>query len=90
MSSSVIKQSAPLKCISVSHAFTFSNSQNSATVSVETLTNNIVTASMLRNVVATAKGGAIYAGVDGSGNIFLANRATYTGTLTANLLIYYS
>lgn len=90
MSSSVIKQNEPLRCISVSHTFTFSNSQNSATVPIATLTANVVTASALRNVVATAKGASIFAGIDGSGNVFLANRANYTGTLTANLLIYYS
>lgn len=80
----------PLKVMFVTHSFTFSNSSNSATVAISTLTGGVVTASTLKNVVANLKGAAIYAGIDGSGNVFLANRTNYTGTLTANLLIFYS
>lgn len=79
----------PLKTLSVSYPFTFSNSQFSNTVPIETITGGVVTVSTLKNVVANIKGGAMFAGIESSGKILLTNITATSGTFTANLLIFY-
>lgn len=79
----------PLKTLSVSYQFTFSNNQFSNTIPIETITGGVVTASSLKNIVANIKGGAVYGAIDSSGGIRLVNPSAVTGTFTANLLIFY-
>ena len=70
MAVSTIKQGQALKTFKAQATFTFSNSQTSATLSPETLSGNVVTASNLKNVIINAKGVYFMAGQDSSGNIF--------------------
>lgn len=70
MAVSTIKQAQALKTYSAQARFTFTNSQNSATVSPESISGNVVTKSNLKNILINGNGVAFVAGQDTSGNIF--------------------
>lgn len=70
MAANTIPKGQALKTYAAQARFTFSNSQSSATVTPESISNNIVTPSNLKNVLINCKSAYFIAGQDSSGNIF--------------------